>query len=525
MGIFVNSKRIFIILLVIMGTAFSQREMMADDTDIYNRLKMMEEEIKNLKRALMEKESLENTAHEKRESLGKAVYVKEELEGLEEVDLEREKKIDEILASFEASKKKEDEALNEFYFTKKTKELDDKGLAPWFGDTDTKPFLKNLGRNTYLGGYMDVEFRTTEISDDGLRETPNTPAAGRTDNDTFRQFRFIPFIYADVSDRIKLAAELEFEFEGIGGGRGGEVIVEFATIDFLIKDWINWRGGVILEPLGKINLVHDTPLQDMVDRPMVSQMIIPTTLSGTGMGLFGTFYPGEKSKLDYEIYAVNGFEGLDDEGRRRFSRSSGLAGSNGGYRENGNNSFDVVGRLAYSPFIGLELAASAHTGAYDERNDNRLTIAAFDWTYQKGPFELVGEMARAYIERDDFARVSGITGDMWGYYTELRYHFMPQIFKEWAPTFFTDESTFTAVLRHGHVQTEAKDTERDAVDIANGVNSNPETKFLRDRITVGLNYRITEDTVFKLNYQINTEHKDLPSASNNELLFQVSTYF
>ena len=514
MGIFVNWKRNFIILLIIIASVFSQREMMADDSEIYNRLKMMEEEIKSLKRALNEKNSQE-----------KVVYVKEELDEIKEIDLEREKKIDEILASFEASQKNRDEPANDFYFAKKTSELDDKGLAPWFGDTSTKPFLKNLGRNTYLGGYMDVEFRTTEISDRGLIETPNTPAAGRTDNDTFRQFRFIPFIYADVSDRIKLAAELEFEFEGVGGGRAGEVIVEFATIDFLIKDWINWRGGVILEPVGKLNLVHDTPLQDMVDRPMVSQMIIPTTLSATGMGFFGTFYPGETSKIDYEIYAVNGFEGLDDGGGRRFSRTSGLAGSNGGFRENLNNSFDVVGRVAYSPFIGLEVAASAHTGAYDERNDNRLTIAAFDWTYQRGPFEFVGEIARDYIERDDFARVAGITGDMWGYYAEFRYHFMPQLLRNWAPTFFTDESTFTAVIRHGHVQTEAKNTERDAVDIANGINTNPEVKYLRDRLTLGLNYRITEDTVFKVNYQINTEHKDLPSASNNELLFQVSTYF
>ena len=105
MGIFVNWKRNFIILLIIIASVFSQREMMADDSEIYNRLKMMEEEIKSLKRALNEKNSQE-----------KVVYVKEELDEIKEIDLEREKKIDEILASFEASQKNRDEPANDLLF-------------------------------------------------------------------------------------------------------------------------------------------------------------------------------------------------------------------------------------------------------------------------------------------------------------------------------------------------------------------------------------------------------------------------
>lgn len=503
-----NLKRSSLIISILfLNIFFIQGSLLAIEDDVYERLKAMEEEINRLKQELAEQQRQDE------------VYVREK-----EADEAREKKIDELLTRYEAVQKgeEEDEA---FYFAKKAKELEEKGLAPWFGDIRTKPFLRRFGRNTYLGGYMDVEFRATEASESSLSKAPNPPASDRNEFDTFRQFRFIPFIYSDVSERIKLAAELEFEFEGVGGGRNGEVILEFGTIDFLITDWINWRGGVILSPLGKLNLVHDTPLQDLVDRPLVDQMIIPTTLSETGMGFYGTFYPGSLSQLDYQVYLANGFEGLDEEGNREFSRSSGLAGSNGGFRENANNSFDIVGRLAYSPFLGLEMGASSHTGKYDEKNDNRLTIAAFDWTYQKGPFEFVGEIARDYIERDDFARVAGITEDMWGYYAELRYHFMPVFLRRWLPSVFKEESTFTGVLRHDHVETTSKDTERDKEDIAQGVNTNPELHFLRDRVTLGLNYRFTEDTVFKLDYQINTEHKDLPSISNNEVLFQVATYF
>ncbi len=392
-------------------------------------------------------------------------------------------------------------AAEESYLAKKANELAEKKLAPTFGGVYTKPFLRRFGRNTYLGGYMDFEFRAPENED-----APHG----------FTQKRFIPFIYSDISDRVKLAAEIEFEFGGVGGGRSGEVILEFGTIDFLINDWINWRGGFILTPLGKLNLVHDSPLQDFTDRPLVDQLIIPTTLTDLGMGFFGTLYPSELSKLDYEIYITNGvFRGLDADGDVRIGESNGLRSAKAGYfDDNYNKSPGVVGRVAFSPFIGLEFGGSAYTSRYDENNDNQLTIPALDFAYQRGPFELVGEGAYAFIETDSFAEDAGITDDMWGYYAEARYHFMPSLFKEWSPRIFTENSTFTALLRWEQVQTAGRDND-----------TSERVHWLRNRITPGLNYRYTEDTVFKLDYQINMEEKDMSDIANNAFLFSVATYF
>ncbi len=391
----------------------------------------------------------------------------------------------------------------ESYLAKKASELAEKKLAPTFGGVYTKPFLRRFGRNTYLGGYMDFEFRAPENED-----APHG----------FTQKRFIPFIYSDISDRVKLAAEIEFEFGGVGGGRSGEVILEFATVDFLINDWINWRGGFLLTPLGKFNLVHDSPLQDFTDRPLVDQLIIPTTLTDLGMGFFGTFYPSELSKLDYEIYVINGvFNGLDDDGTVRIGETNGIRGSKGAggayFHDNYNKSPGVVGRVAFSPFIGLEFGGSAYTVRYDQGNENQLTISALDFAYQRGPFELVGEGAYAFIETDSFAEASGITDDMWGYYIEARYHFMPSILKDWSPGIFTEDSTFTAALRWDQVQTAGRDDGFESVH------------WLRNRLTPGFNYRYTEDTVFKLDYQINMEEKDMPDVANNAFLFSVATYF
>jgi len=389
---------------------------------------------------------------------------------------------------------------DESSIVKKSEELTEKKLAPSFGGVYTKPFLRRFGRNTYVGGYMDFEYRATE---------------NESDPQGFTQKRFIPFIYSDISDRVKLATEIEFEFGGVGGGRSGEVILEFGTIDFLLTDWINWRGGYILSPLGKFNLVHDSPLQDLTDRPLVNQLIIPTTLTDLGMGFFGTFYPSELSKLDYEIYVTNGvFRGLDADGTASIGEVNGLRSSRGGFANDSfNESPGVVGRVAFSPFIGFECGGSAYTVRYDENNENQLTIPALDFTYQRGPFEFVGEGAYAFIETDDFADDAGITDDMWGYYLEARYHFMPSLLKSWSPRIFTDNSTFTGIVRWDQVQTAGRDDNFSRVH------------WMRDRITPGLNYRYTEDTVFKLDYQINVEEKDLSDSANNAFLLSVATYF
>ena len=176
-----------------------------------------------------------------------------------------------------------------------------------------------------------------------------------------------------------------------------------------------------------------------------------------------------------------------------------------------------MGRLAYSPFLGLEIGGSFHTGNVDERNRNRLTITALDWTYQKGAFELVGEMAHAMYDRDGTVSTGEevsdlIPGDSFGYYIEPRYHFMPGFLENIAPKFFNEFSTFTAVARY------------EAIDM--GTFGDGEGKRRRTRLTPGINYRYTEDTVFKAEYQFNWEHgRVLEETENNTLLFSVSTYF
>lgn len=373
-----------------------------------------------------------------------------------------------------------------------------------------KPFVS--APKATVGGYMD--FETNFLTDRNLTRTRAT---------NFEVARFIPFIYSDVTDRIKVAAELEFEHGGPNNvGGGGEVKIEFATIDYLITEPLNFRGGILLMPVGKFNLLHDSPLNDLTDRPLVSRLIIPSTWFEPGLGFYGTVYPTRLSKLDYEIYAVNGFAA--DPGATtgaRITDAGGLREARGNTRTDNNNNKGVVGRVAFSPLLGIEVAGSAAHAAYDPNADKQLTIWAIDWTLQRGPFEVIGEAAMARIS-DNFSGATIGPAGMRGYYIQGNYHFLPSILKKWAPTHITDASTFTMVVRWDDIDT---DTDNRTLTATGG-----NTGELQ-RLTLGLNFRPIEDTVFKLDYQFNSQLGTNLSPGNNSrvdgngFLFSVATYF
>jgi len=379
--------------------------------------------------------------------------------------------------------------------------------APQFGGIYDKPFLKRVAGRTYLGGYVDMEYEDTED-------------AGRT----FDQHRLIPLIYSDISDNIKFASEIEFEHGGPDNNQSdGEVKVEFATIDYLIKDWANLRTGILLSPLGKLNAVHDSPLQDLTARPLVDSNIIPTTLSEAGAGIFGSFYPTETAKVDYELYAVNGFDGGGNTAAAIASNinvNGGVRSARGSQNSDNNDNLSVVGRIGVSPFLGAEIGGSIHHGAYNDNASLDLTIAALDWAFEKGPFELLGEYAFADIERNasihahnsvaaaSNTSTSRIPGFLEGYYLQGNYHFMPPILKKWFPNHFKEESTFTAVARWEQV-----DLNGDEVSLVGE----------RDRLTLGLNFRPIEDTVLKLDYQFNSG--DQAADDRDRVFVSAATYF
>jgi hypothetical protein len=352
----------------------------------------------------------------------------------------------------------------------------------------------------------------------------------------------VPFIYADVTDHVKFATEIEFErgapnSPGANGTNAGSMNLEFAQLDYLLHEAINLRAGMLLMPIGKFNLLHDSPLNDLPDRPMVSRLVIPSTWFEAGGGIYGTLYPSSLSKVDYEFYVVNGM-GCNAQGST-ITDLSGTRNCRGSVSRDLNDNKGVVGRVAFSPFLGVEIAGSSFYGQYSNRNaagvnnqDNNIGIYAIDWTLQRGPFEIIGEAAWSRItgNQGTTPATQGPDG-MFGYYIQGNYHFMPEFLKKWAPGHFTEASTFTAVIRWETVDTDTGNKTR----LANGQISNQRDL---ERLTLGLNFRPIEDTVFKFSYMFNTQKNTsitnfVNNPGNNQttlidgngFLFMAATYF
>src|SRR5881409_372450 len=384
-----------------------------------------------------------------------------------------------------------------------------------------KPFVSSP--RTTVGGYMDLQYR--------LFNSSNSTGVGQPGNgmgsSSFDQQRFVPFFYSDITDRLKVAAELEIEHgirsKSAQDDSGGiEVSLEFATIDYLIHEKLNFRAGIILLPVGKFNLLHDSPLNDLSDRPLVATAIIPSTLSEAGAGFYGTFYPTRLSKLDYELYVTQGFNGYRTNGTPVITADAGLRDARQRVSTvddglDNNNGKAVVGRVAFSPVLGIEFGGSGYFGSYDPASKRPLSIWAADWTFQRGPFELIGEAAWVYA-RDNNRNLNGtfafdtngnpLPRRMDGYYVQGNYHFLPQFLRRWAPSYFTEASTFTAVVRWDQINTNSEFSD---------------TK--KERLTLGLNFRPIEDTVFKVDYQFNFEDGKNNRVRNDGLVLSVATYF
>ncbi len=337
-----------------------------------------------------------------------------------------------------------------------------------------RPFVSSP--KAIVGGYMDIEYFNRK----------------NQGNSAFDSHHLVPFIYADVSDRVKIAAEIEFE-------HGNELTVEFATIDYLIQEPINLRAGIILVPMGKFNLLHDAPLRDLTERPIVDQRILPSTLHQPGIGAYGTFYPSALSKLDYEFYVLNGFTnafgGEDNPNNTsNINQTNGIRSARSSNTEfDNNNGKSVTGRLAFSPVLGVEIGGSGFYGNYGTRKGDNLGIVALDWTFQRGPFELIGESAWSHIGNNDKNQDGTKNGNpekMQGYYIQGNYHFLPEWLSNMAPSFFKKEvSTFTAVVRWEETQL--------GKDLSGEARKTGEWQ----RWTFGLNFRPTEDSVFKTDFQ------------------------
>ena len=94
------------------------------------------------------------------------------------------------------------------------------------------------------------------------------------------------------NDRTQFFTEIEYEHVQ-------EVYVEQAFLDFKINNYIHFRGGLMLIPMGIVNEYHEPPGFNGVERPLVDKYIVPTTWREIGVGFTGNL---PTATLKYQLY-------------------------------------------------------------------------------------------------------------------------------------------------------------------------------------------------------------------------------
>ncbi|MCP5119366.1 MAG: hypothetical protein GY953_51855, partial [bacterium] len=192
----------------------------------------------------------------------------------------------------------------------------------------------------------------------------------------------------------------------VEGTSGGEIAMEQAWAQFNVTDSLSIRGGVVLPPLGRFNILHDDDYWDVARRPLVSTggPVMPTNAAWREVGAGLIFNrPIGDGYIDGQLYYLNGVQ-LDfameevvalREGRNLLELEPEIAFSSGAF--DGSQTADALSwRLALGPRIGHEIGISGYHGNYTPDYlsvDAWVNAFAVDGKTTIGNFEMEGEFA------------------------------------------------------------------------------------------------------------------------------------
>ena len=212
------------------------------------------------------------------------------------------------------------------------------------GPAASKVYKRDRGLS--IGGYGEIRLRSFHNTDDHDDD----------EDDVFDALRAVLYVGYKFSDRWVLNSEFEFEHGGTGGG--GSVSTEFLTLDFLWKEEVNLRGGLLLIPMGFVNEIHEPNFFFGAERPEIERVILPSTWRENGVGVYGRV----ADRIEYRVYVVNGFRGMN------FS-SGGLRGGRQKGSEAIANDFAIVARVDVDAAPGLLFGGSVYTGQSGQEED------------------------------------------------------------------------------------------------------------------------------------------------------------
>ncbi len=182
-------------------------------------------------------------------------------------------------------------------------------------DAGGVPMYRKVLDRVQIGGYGSTRFEASDLENQ---------------NNSFVLRRFVLTADANIAPRLRSYFELEFErfrklevekqLQPASGGleaeqeieatNNSEIALEQAWVQYDVTDWLKFRGGGVLVPLGRFNLNHDDNRWDLPRRSLVDRgvPVLPTTAAWdeVGMGFVGDVTLSDQAVMNYQVYAVNG---------------------------------------------------------------------------------------------------------------------------------------------------------------------------------------------------------------------------
>lgn len=201
-------------------------------------------------------------------------------------------------------------------------------------------FVEKLARRTVIGSYGEAALEYLAVG-------PNAPLVGQA---TIR--RITLSVAHTFSDELSGYIEAEWENAIACDGCRGSAEIEQAYVDYkLLGDDLALRGGLILVPMGIVNVWHEPPIYHGVARPRFDQIIIPSTWRELGFGATGRFLEIGR----WELYAMLPLNALA-------LQPSGFAGARTQGSFSPGNGYMFTGRAEVEPILGMIAGVSALFG-------------------------------------------------------------------------------------------------------------------------------------------------------------------
>jgi hypothetical protein len=239
---------------------------------------------------------------------------------------------------------------------------------------------------------------------------------GKTEgsHSAFQFFDFAPIFLYRANDNILMEAGFDVTLSNgavtLANGKTGNsgttttVSLSFATLDYLLNNYMTLVAGEMLLPLGTYTERSAGWLNKIPDDPF-PRSVLPET--GIGAQLRGSIPIGQSGQqATYAFYVANGPGSVDGSGNATYTNSNGnvlsnLDFGNVGIQSNGNtgnehSSVSGGGRLGWfyplKPHYDIELGVSGQTGPWNNGGNKYWSAAVFDGALHISPyFELKGE--------------------------------------------------------------------------------------------------------------------------------------